>query len=57
MKVDYDSASGAKSQEIALKPKYGVTYQHTLVQVDANGNQVKKWNNSYTLEEILREIN
>ena len=37
MKVDYDTAS-------ALKDKYGVTYQHTFVQVDAEGNQLKKWN-------------
>lgn len=24
--------------------EYGITYQHTFVQVDANGKQVKKWN-------------
>lgn len=57
IKVDYDSASGATSEELALKPKYGVTYQHTLVQVDSNGNQIKKWNNSYTLDEILSKVN
>ncbi|MBL8030902.1 MAG: thioredoxin family protein [Candidatus Doudnabacteria bacterium] len=37
LKTDYDSNS-------ALKQKYGVTYQHTFVQIDANGNMVSKWN-------------
>lgn len=36
-RTDYDSES-------ALKSQYGVTYQHTFVQVDANGEIVKKWN-------------
>lgn len=53
MKVDYDS-----SQE--LKQKYGVTLQHTLVQVDAKGEKIKSWNglyNQYLLEDILSELN
>ncbi len=37
LKTDYDS-------QAALKQKYGVTYQHTFVQIDASGNQVTKWN-------------
>jgi thioredoxin 1 len=36
LKADYDTQK-------ALKAKYGVTSQHTLVQVDANGNQLMKW--------------
>ncbi len=36
VKTDYDSNT-------ALKQKYGVTYQHTFVQIDASGNQVSKW--------------
>ncbi|PJC37194.1 hypothetical protein CO046_01635 [Candidatus Peregrinibacteria bacterium CG_4_9_14_0_2_um_filter_53_11] len=36
-KTDYDT-------EQALIKKYGVTYQHTFVLVDVNGNEVKKWN-------------
>lgn len=36
VKVDYDAAKD-------LKKKYGVTTQHTLVQVDASGKQLKKW--------------
>ena len=47
--TDYDSST-------ALKQKYGVTYQHTLVQVDATGNQVAKWTGSDTLSELLSNI-
>lgn len=47
--VDYDDSSD-------LKKKYGVTYQHTLVQVDAEGNQIKKWSGSPTLSELVEEI-
>ena len=36
-KTDYDS-------ETALKQQFGVTYQHTFVQVDENGELVKIWN-------------
>lgn len=35
LKVDYDNAT-------ELKKKYGVTTQHTLVQVDADGNMIQK---------------
>src|SRR3989344_43333 len=34
--VNYDDSS-------SLKQKYGVTYQHTFVQVDKDGNLIKKW--------------
>lgn len=36
LKTDYDSNT-------ELKTKYGVTTQHTFVQIDAEGNQVTKW--------------
>jgi thiol-disulfide isomerase/thioredoxin len=49
LKTDYDT-------ETELKQKYGVTYQHTLVQVNSDGELIKKWSNSYTLEEILDMI-
>lgn len=47
--VDYDNSS-------ALKQKYGVTYQHTLVQVDAQGNQIAKWTGSPSLSALLASI-
>ncbi len=36
-KTDYDT-------EDELKKKCGVTYQHTFVEVDAQGKQLQKWN-------------
>ncbi len=49
LKTNYDS-------EIALRQKYGVTYQHTFVQVDSSGNLIKKWSGSETLSDILANI-
>lgn len=49
LKLDYD-------KETALKKKYGVTYQHTLVQVDADGNLIKKWSGGGTLETIVAQV-
>lgn len=47
--VNYDT-------EAELKQKYGVTYQHTLVQVDAEGNQIAKWTGSPTLAALLSNV-
>lgn len=49
LKVDYDS-------ETELKKKYGVTQQHTLVQVDKDGNQIAKWVGSPTLKSLVAKI-
>lgn len=49
LKTDYD-------KETELKKKYGVTYQHTLVQVDKNGNVIKKWSGSGSLDNLLSQI-
>lgn len=49
LKVDYD-------KETELKKTYGVTYQHTLVQVDMDGNLVKKWSGSPKLSNLVSEI-
>lgn len=47
--VDYDNSTD-------LKKKYGVTYQHTFVQVDKDGNMIKKWSGSPTLSALVTEI-
>lgn len=47
--VNYDT-------ETALKQKYGVTTQHTLVQVDAEGNLIQKWQGSATLASVVAKI-
>ncbi len=49
VKTDYDSSAD-------LKRKYGVTYQHTMVQIDASGNKIKKWSGSPELQDVLTEI-
>ena len=49
LKTDYDS-------QTELKKKYGVTYQHTLVQVDAQGTMIKKWSGGNALADLLAQI-
>jgi thiol-disulfide isomerase/thioredoxin len=49
LEVDYDKYGD-------LKQKYGVTMQHTLVQVDASGNQIMKWSGGSTLEDVVKNI-
>lgn len=49
LKTDFDSQTD-------LKRKYGVTLQHTIVQVDADGNLIKKWSGGSTLSSIVEEI-
>ncbi len=48
VQVDYDS-------EKKLRKKYGVTVQHTFVQVSANGKQIGKWTGSRTGKDIKRK--
>lgn len=47
-KTNYD-------REVQLKQKYGVTYQHTFVLVDKNGNAIKKWNGG-SFDEVLNMV-
>lgn len=49
LELDYDT-------EDEMKQMYGVTFQHTLVEIDANGNSVKKWAGSPDIEAILAEL-
>ncbi len=48
-KVDYDSSAD-------LKRKYGVTTQHTFVQVDAQGNMITSWRGATTVADIVAQI-
>lgn len=47
--VNYDDST-------ALKQKYGVTMQHTLVQVAADGTLIAKWTGSSTLADIVSKV-
>jgi len=49
LKVDFDNST-------ELRQKYGVTFQHTFVQVDAQGNQIAKWSGGTTLESLVGNI-
>lgn len=46
--VDFDN-------ETDLRKKYGVTIQHTFVQIDKDGNLLAKWAGSTTAEEIAEK--
>lgn len=43
--VDFD-------KETELRKRYGVTIQHTFIQIDENRNPLAKWSGSVTAEEI-----
>lgn len=49
LEVDYDNST-------ELKKKYGVTMQHTLVQVDAQGNLIMKWSGGNTLTALVEKL-
>lgn len=49
LKVSFDT-------ETELRKKYGVTVQHTFVQVDGQGNMVTKWTGGNTISSILEKI-
>ncbi len=49
LKVDYDTAT-------ALKQKYGVTVQHTFVQVDASGALLKKFSDASKYDAVFAKV-
>jgi thiol-disulfide isomerase/thioredoxin len=49
LEVSYD-------EDYSTRAYYGVRVQHTLVQVDGQGNELKTWQGSSSLEELLTEI-
>lgn len=47
--VDYDKYTD-------LKKQYGVTYQHTLAQVDESGKMIAKWSGSAGLSDLVKQV-
>ena len=47
--VDFDTAT-------ELRKLYGVTVQHTFVQIDDSGEAVTKWSGSTTIDEIVEQV-
>lgn len=54
VKVNYND-SETDADEEALANRYGITYQHTFVQIDKDGNEVTKWNGG-GFDELINNI-
>lgn len=54
IRVNYNDTQTDQAEKDLAK-KYGITYQHTFVQIDAQGNEVTKWNGGQ-IEELLSNL-
>jgi thiol-disulfide isomerase/thioredoxin len=54
IRVNYNDTE-TDQDEKALAQKYGITYQHTFVQIDKEGNEIQKWNGG-GFEDILDKL-
>ncbi len=54
MRVNYNDTE-TDQEEKELAKKYNITYQHTFVQIDSQGNEVAKWNGGQ-IDELLKNI-
>jgi len=54
IRVNYNDPE-TDQEEKDLAKKYGITYQHTYVQIDGTGKEVTKWNGG-KLDELLTNI-
>lgn len=54
IRVNYNDPE-TDAEEKALATKYGITYQHTFVQIDAAGQEVTTWNGG-SLADLLSNI-
>jgi hypothetical protein len=54
IRVNYNDDQ-TDEEENSLADKYGITYQHTFVQIDENGNEVTKWNGGQ-IDELLANL-
>jgi thiol-disulfide isomerase/thioredoxin len=54
IRVNYNDTD-TDDTERALAVKYGITYQHTFVQIDGSGNEVSKWNGGQ-IKELLDHL-
>jgi thioredoxin 1 len=51
VRVNYNDMD-TDQEEKDLATKYGITYQHTYVQIDAEGKEIQKWNGG-SVEELI----
>jgi len=54
IRVNYNDPE-TDQEEKDLAKKYGVTYQHTYVQIDATGKEITKWNGGQ-INELIANI-
>lgn len=54
IRVNYNDDDTDQAEK-DLAQQYGVTYQHTFVQIDGQGNEIAKWNGGQT-NELLRNL-
>lgn len=54
LRVNYNDPD-TDQEEKDLAKKYGITYQHTFVQIDAQGKELTKWTGGQT-DELLNKI-
>jgi thiol-disulfide isomerase/thioredoxin len=54
VRVNYNDPE-TDQEERDLAKKYGITYQHTFVQIDNTGKEVTKWNGGQ-IEELLSRV-
>ncbi|MBI5044553.1 MAG: thioredoxin family protein [Candidatus Levybacteria bacterium] len=54
IRVNYNDPE-TDQEEKDLAKKYGITYQHTFVQIDSTGKEVAKWNGGQ-IDELLSHI-
>ncbi|PIY80624.1 MAG: hypothetical protein COY80_02025 [Candidatus Pacebacteria bacterium CG_4_10_14_0_8_um_filter_42_14] len=54
IRVNYADTDTDEAEK-ALAKKYGITYQHTFVQIDDKGNEITKWNGG-GIEELVANI-
>lgn len=54
IRVNYNDTD-TDAEEKDLAKKYAITYQHTFVQIDQDGNEITKWNGGKT-NELLKNI-
>ena len=54
IRINYNDPK-TDQEEKELAQKYGITYQHTFVQIDAQGNQITKWNGG-GVDELVGKI-
>lgn len=54
IRVNYNDPD-TDADEKTLAQKYGITYQHTFVQVDQDGREITKWNGG-KIDELLANV-